>query len=52
VIPAAWRVSLGGVTVIVRNTDPSNRNPLSPSCGLITCQGKLGGGKTLTYLPP
>ena len=52
VIPAAWRVSLGGGTVIVRNTDPSNRNPLSQSGGLITCQGKLGGDKTLTYLTP
>jgi len=53
VIPAAWRLVLpGGATFTVPNAGPGNKNPLSPSGGLITCQGKLGAGKTLSYLTP
>jgi hypothetical protein len=53
VIPATWRLVLpGAASFTIGNTDPSNNNPLSPSGGLVTCQGKLGADKILSYLTP
>jgi hypothetical protein len=53
VIPDAWRVSLADGTVFtVANADPPNASPMSPSGGLITCQGRLGADGTLSYLTP
>ena len=53
VILAAWRVGLAdGTLSTVANADPPYASPLSPSGGLITCRGRLGADKTLSYLTP
>lgn len=52
VIPATWRITLaGGATFLIRNADPYDRG-LSPTGGLITCQGRLGSALPPSYLAP
>ena len=43
VTPAAWRLTIpGNLTFTVPNADPGGPNPVVPSGGFVTCDGRLG----------
>ena len=43
ITPAAWRLTLPGkLAFTVSNADPGGPNPVVPSGGLVTCEGRLG----------
>lgn len=41
VVPAAWRVVIGGVSRTVPNADPAGPDPIVPSGGFVICGGNL-----------
>ena len=53
VIPAVWRVVIGGLSRTVQNADPTGPNPIVPSGGYVTCKGNFSAALTyyglLTY---
>jgi len=53
VIPAAWRVVIGGQSRTVRNADPAGPDPIVPSGAYVTCNGSFSAALTyyglLTY---